>query len=74
MIRLHLLGPNQTLLVIQDARETAEIFFSYETPVAAFVPGRGFIRTETKHSVTTSQHINKWLNGVSVGENAAGLL
>jgi hypothetical protein len=55
MIRLHLLGPNQT----------TEIFFSYETPVAAFVPGRGFIRTKTKHSLTTSQHINKWLNGVS---------
>lgn len=55
-IALKQLGPNQTVLSIGPV----EVFFSYETPVAAFVPGEGYIRTETKWSVTTSRHINKW--------------
>ena len=38
------------------------ILFSYSTPVAAFVADR-YIRTATKYSVTTSRHINAWLNG-----------
>lgn len=37
-----------------------EVLFSYETPVAAFIPGQGYIRTETFWSVTTSRHINQW--------------
>ena len=47
--------------------ETSEerILFSYRTPVAAYVFGRGYVRTETKWSVTTSRHINKWLDGVT---------
>ena len=40
-----------------------QVFFSYQTPVAAFdsVSGK-FFRTSTKWSVTTSRHINKWLD------------
>ena len=38
-------------------------FFSYETPVAARV-GAKYFKTEQKFSVTTSRHINKWLEGV----------
>jgi hypothetical protein len=38
-----------------------EVLFSYSTPVAALVPGRGWIRTEQFYSVTTSKHINAWL-------------
>ena len=41
--------------------DTARIFFSYRTPVAAYVFGRGYVRTEQFWSVTTSRHINKWL-------------
>ena len=37
-----------------------EVLFSYSTPVAALVPGRGWLRTETFYSVTTSKHINMW--------------
>lgn len=37
------------------------VLFSYQTPVAALVPGKGWIRTEKKWSVTTSKHINRWL-------------
>lgn len=40
-----------------------EVLFSYETPVAAFVFSRGYVRTATHYSPTTSRHINKWLDG-----------
>lgn len=40
-----------------------EILFSYETPVAARVPGRGFVRTDKFYSKTTTKHINQWLKG-----------
>jgi hypothetical protein len=55
------IGSNQTEAIMNDG---TIIFFSYETPVAAYLPSRsGFIKTDTKFSVTTSKHINKWLNG-----------
>jgi len=41
----------------------AQVFFSYETPVAARLTDGSLVRTETKYSVTTTKHINKWLNG-----------
>ena len=39
----------------------ARVLFSYRTPVAAYVFGRGYVKTEKWWSVTTSRHINKWL-------------
>jgi hypothetical protein len=47
-----------------------EVLFSYETPVAALVPGKGWIRTEQFYSVTTSKHINRWLADNCGGEVA----
>ncbi len=38
-------------------------FFSYETPVAARIGGEYF-KTDEKFSVTTSRHINKWVENV----------
>jgi hypothetical protein len=52
------IGKNQTEIHINDKI----IFISYETPVAAWIDGQ-FYRTDKKHSVTTSKHINKWING-----------
>jgi len=55
-------GSNQSTLSVNSSI----VFFSYETPVAARVPG-GCIsddklyKTEKFHSVTTSKHINRWL-------------
>ena len=45
-----------------------QVFFSYKTPVAAYCPSSGYIRTATKWSSTTSRHINKWLEGVTAIE------
>jgi len=35
--------------------------FSYETPVAAHISGKGHFKTEKKWSKTTSKHISEWL-------------
>ena len=52
------IGSNQTEVSLADG---TEILFSYGTPVAALVPGKGWIRTAQKWSATTSKHINAWL-------------
>lgn len=44
------------------------VLFSYRTPVAAYTPTQGYVRTSKKWSVTTSRHINKWLQGVKAHE------
>ena len=41
----------------------AQVFFSYETPVAARLTDGTLVRTEQWYSATTSKHINKWLQG-----------
>lgn len=53
-------GPNQTVLTLNS---NIQVFFSYRTAVAAYVSGVGFFRTNERYSVTTSRHINKYLNG-----------
>jgi len=50
------LGANQTEVIVSDVH----ILYSYSTPVAAFVPGKGFLATNTKYSRTTSRHISQW--------------
>ena len=44
-----------------------QILFSYQTPVAC-LSDNGYYRTSKKWSVTTSRHINKWLDGVLAKE------
>ena len=40
------------------------VLFSYETPVAAILPSGRAVRTSTKYSVTTTKHVNKWLQAL----------
>lgn len=55
------IGSNQTELTGENG---VVILFSYSTPVAAFVPGRGGLATRQFFSRTTSKHItlamNRW--------------
>jgi hypothetical protein len=61
-MRIHRLGNNETEVVLKDG---TVLFISYDTPVAMYCPIKIMhFRTDTKWSVTTSKHINKWLNGV----------
>ena len=61
-MKLTPIAANQTVLSFTNG---AEVFFSYKTPVAAYCPLRGYIRTAKYWSVTTSRHINKWLKGIN---------
>lgn len=54
-MKLKAIGPNQT----EVETNGNIVFFSYNTPVAVFVPGRGGLVTSTKYSRTTSKHITK---------------
>ena len=51
------IASNMTEIETKDAR----ILFSYRTPVAAYVFGRGYVKTEQWYSTTTTRHINKWI-------------
>lgn len=55
-LKLTPVGSNQTEIERADG---VTILYSYSTPVAAFVPGRGALVSATKYSVTTSRHVNQ---------------
>lgn len=54
-MKLKPVGSNQTEVERADG---TVIFYSYQTPVAAFVPGKGALCSSRKYSVTTSKHVN----------------
>lgn len=56
-MKLRLIGSNQTELDLGFA----QVFFSYETPVAARLTDGSLVRTDERYSVTTTKHINKWI-------------
>ncbi len=58
-MRLKQFGSNMTVLDIGFA----QVFFSYETPVAACLTDGSLIITNQHYSQTTTKHVNKWLNG-----------
>tara|TARA_Y100001972_G_C7600721_1_gene301036 strand:+ start:270 stop:590 length:321 start_codon:yes stop_codon:yes gene_type:complete len=41
-----------------------KVLFSYGQPVAALIPGRGYVRTTQIISKTTERHIAAWIDGV----------
>lgn len=51
------IGANQTMVTLANG---AQVFYSYSTPVAANLPGVGYVVTDKKYSATTSKHINTW--------------
>lgn len=58
-VKINVIGNNMTLVHLPRAT----VLYSYETPVAAYVSGRGYVRTADKFSKTTSRHISEWLKG-----------
>ena len=62
-MKLKPIAANQTEITLSNG---TVVFFSYKTPVAACMgDGSGFVRTDKYYSVTTSKHINKWLDGAN---------
>lgn len=64
-MKFNKLGSSETEITKTDG---TVILISYNTPVAAQLASGGFIKTSTKHSKTTSKHINKWLEGANAQE------
>ena len=58
-MKIKRLGASKTLLTLSSG---SEIFYSYNTPVAAQVAGELY-RTNEYYSKTTSKHITQYLNG-----------
>jgi hypothetical protein len=58
-MKLKQIGSNMTELDMGFA----QVFFSYETSVAARLTDGSLVRTAERYSVTTTKHINKWLDG-----------
>lgn len=67
-MKLKQIGSNMTEVECHNSL----VLFSYSTPVAARYMnpegGTEYIKTSKKWSITTSRHINKWLNGVKARE------
>lgn len=57
-MKITVIAPNQTLARFDDGRE---MFQSYQTPVALYIPSQGFYITSDKYSRTTSKHITQQL-------------
>ena len=61
MIKLKPIANNQNVVITPNG---SQILFSYETPVAV-ISANGFHGvTEQFHSVTTSRHINRFMQGL----------
>ena len=60
-MKLTPIAANQTSVSFNDG---TEVFFSYATPVAAYLPEKGYVKTDTFYSVTTSRHINQYFQHV----------
>ena len=55
-MKLNSVGSNQTEIEKADG---VTVLYSYSTPVAVFVPGKGALCSSKKYSVTTSRHVNQ---------------
>jgi len=66
-MKLHQISPNVASVEFGNAPRIT-VLFSYNTPVACCISGRGWFRTSKKWSVTTSKHINQWLDGAKAEE------
>jgi len=57
-MKLKRTGYNQTVVSLNNG---AEVFFSYDTPVAGYHHELGYVKTDKYYSKTTSRHINNYL-------------
>ena len=61
-MKLRRIGYNQTVVEYNNG---SEVFFSYDTPVAARLQDYEYLSTQDFYSKTTTRHINKYLDGVN---------
>jgi len=58
-MKLNSVAANQTEVELADG---TTVFFSYKTPVAAHIPGKGYAKTDKSWSRTTSKHIGQFIS------------
>jgi len=58
------LGANRAEVVLANG---VAVLVSYHTPVAAYIPGRGYVRTAERYSRTASKHVHQWI-GIETAE------
>ncbi len=56
-MNLQVLGANRTQVTHDNG---VRVFFSYSTPVAVVLPGKGWVRTDKSWSRTTAKHIGQF--------------
>ena len=61
-MNLKQIGNNQSLVSFNNG---AQVLFSYETPVAGYLPDEGYFKTEQFFSKTTTKHVNSFLQDVN---------
>jgi len=47
--------------VILEYADGTRLFFSYESPIGAFVPGRGYLATDADLTPTSERRLADWL-------------
>lgn len=57
-MKLHKITPNLKELIKDNG---VTILFSYKTAVAAHIEGKGYFKSNKFYTMTTAQHIGKWL-------------
>lgn len=59
-MQLQKVDANMAVILFKDG---TRIMFSYAVPVAAYVPGRGYIKSSRYFSRSTNYHVTRFLNG-----------
>lgn len=57
-MKLNAIAANQNEIELANG---TTVFFSYSTPVAAHIPGVGYVFTDKQWSRTTSKHIGQFI-------------
>lgn len=60
-MRLVRVKPKGTDPVVLEYVDGTRIYFSYESPIAAYVPGRGYIVTDLDITKTDEYRVQEWL-------------
>lgn len=52
--------PRASNIFVATFVDGRQVLLSYGTPVAVFVPGKGYLALDHRYSVTTSRHVNQF--------------
>ena len=66
------IDPNMAVIMFKDG---TRIMFSFDVPVAAYIPGRGYVKSSRYFSRSSNYHIVQFANGnMAVPVDHGGIL